>query len=80
MIHASYCTPEMTALDQSAKQNGVVILTEMGLDPGIDHFLAMKCFHELQAEPGTKVYLIQVRFLILDISTNNCKLVSDLLY
>lgn len=79
MIHASYCTPEMTALDQSARQKGVVILTEMGLDPGIDHFLAMKCLHELQAEPGTKVYLVQVKFLISDSSTIKCKLVSDLL-
>lgn len=55
MVHASYCTKEMKELDAKAKLNEVTILNELGLDPGIDHLLAMKLIDELHAE-GSKVY------------------------
>ncbi|CAL8100324.1 unnamed protein product [Orchesella dallaii] len=55
MVHASYCTKEMMELDAQAKQNGVTILNEIGLDPGIDHFLAKKAIDEIHAESGSKV-------------------------
>jgi len=55
MIHASYCTPEMMELDAAARENGVTILNEIGLDPGIDHFLAMRAIDEIHAESGSKV-------------------------
>lgn len=61
MVHASYCTEEMKQLDFQARTNGVTILNEIGLDPGIDHFLAKKMIDEIQAQEGAKVmelYLI----------------------
>lgn len=50
VITPSYIPDEMWALDQSAKEKGVLILNEMGVDPGIDHMSAMKIIHELKAK------------------------------
>lgn len=41
MVTASYVSPEMKALNDEAEQAGVLILNEVGLDPGIDHLSAM---------------------------------------
>ncbi|NQY81966.1 MAG: hypothetical protein HRT36_02750 [Alphaproteobacteria bacterium] len=38
-ISSSYIAPEMHALDQRAKESGLVLLNEIGLDPRIDHLL-----------------------------------------
>lgn len=45
---ASYVSEEMKALDAEAKQKGLLILNECGLDPGIDHASAMKIIDELK--------------------------------
>lgn len=45
---ASYVSPEMKELDAEAKQKGLLILNECGLDPGIDHASAMKIIDELK--------------------------------
>ncbi len=45
---ASYVSDEMKALDAEAKQKGLLILNECGLDPGIDHASAMKIIDELK--------------------------------
>jgi len=42
MVTTSYVKPEMQALDQKAKDAGVIILNECGLDPGIDHMSAKR--------------------------------------
>lgn len=54
LVTASYVTKEMHDLDSEAKQNGIIILNECGLDPGIDHMSAMKVIHELQ-EKGARL-------------------------
>ena len=36
LVTASYVSKEMLALDGRAKDAGVVLLNELGLDPGID--------------------------------------------
>lgn len=36
LVTASYISPEMKALDGQARDNGVLLLGECGLDPGID--------------------------------------------
>ena len=51
---SSYISPEMLELDAEAKQKGLVILNECGLDPGIDILGTMKVVHEAQAA-GHKV-------------------------
>lgn len=34
----------------SAVDAGIAIVNELGLDPGIDHLLAMECFDDSKAE------------------------------
>jgi saccharopine dehydrogenase (NADP+, L-glutamate forming) len=52
MVTTSYVKPEMAALDESAKKAGVIILNEIGVDPGIDHMSAMRVIHKVQREGG----------------------------
>lgn len=53
MITASYISDEMRALDQDAKDAGIMLLNEMGVDPGIDHMSAMRVIDSLR-EKGAK--------------------------
>ncbi len=48
MITASYISKEMKELDQQAKDAGIMLLNEMGVDPGIDHMSAMRVIDELR--------------------------------
>jgi saccharopine dehydrogenase (NADP+, L-glutamate forming) len=47
LVTASYVGPEMKALDAEAKRKGVIILNELGLDPGIDHMESMRVIHAI---------------------------------
>jgi saccharopine dehydrogenase (NADP+, L-glutamate forming) len=49
---ASYVSKEMAALDTAAKEAGIVLMNETGLDPGIDHASAMKIINEIHEEGG----------------------------
>jgi saccharopine dehydrogenase-like NADP-dependent oxidoreductase len=50
VITPSYIPDEMWALDELARKKGIVILNEMGVDPGIDHMSAMKIIHRLKSQ------------------------------
>jgi saccharopine dehydrogenase (NADP+, L-glutamate forming) len=54
LVTTSYIQPEMKALEEEAKRAGVIILNEIGLDPGIDHMTAMKIIDHIH-EKGGKV-------------------------
>ncbi len=45
-VSSSYISPEMRDLDSAARQAGVALVNEVGLDPGIDHLMA----HHLVAD------------------------------
>ena len=51
-VSTSYVGPEMKALDGPAKDAGVVLLNEIGLDPGIDHMSAMKIIDAVHGRGG----------------------------
>ncbi|CAB1323475.1 unnamed protein product [Coregonus sp. 'balchen'] len=53
MVTASYLSPAMKDLQQSAEEAGITIVNEMGLDPGIDHMLAMECIDQAKADGCT---------------------------
>lgn len=53
LITPSYISPEMRELDAAAKEAGIIIMNEIGVDPGIDHMSAMKIIHEVKAKGGT---------------------------
>jgi saccharopine dehydrogenase-like NADP-dependent oxidoreductase len=52
MVTTSYVKPEMQALDKAAKEAGVLILNEIGLDPGIDHMSAMRIIDSVHSKEG----------------------------
>ena len=52
MVTTSYISPEMKALDENAKKAGIIILNEIGEDPGIDHMGAMKMINQVNLEGG----------------------------
>jgi len=52
MVTASYISDQMKALHGDAKDAGVLILNEMGVDPGIDHLSAMKVIDEIKESGG----------------------------
>ncbi|HOI87796.1 MAG TPA: saccharopine dehydrogenase C-terminal domain-containing protein [Lentimicrobium sp.] len=52
MVTTSYVKPEMQALDAQAKEAGIIILNELGLDPGIDHMSAMRIIDNVRARNG----------------------------
>ncbi len=54
MVTTSYVSDEMKALDDEAKNAGILVLNESGLDPGIDHMSAMRVIHNV-AEKGGKI-------------------------
>ena len=58
MVTASYISPEMQELDAAAKANNLVLMNEIGLDPGIDHMSAMKIMDEIKSEGG-KIILFE---------------------
>ena len=52
MVTTSYVKPEMRALDAEAREAGIIILNEMGLDPGIDHMSAMRIIDKVHEREG----------------------------
>ncbi|GAA6037702.1 hypothetical protein JCM8097_002296 [Rhodosporidiobolus ruineniae] len=52
LVTASYTSAQMAELDEQAKEAGVVLLNELGLDPGIDHITAMRLIEEARSTGG----------------------------
>lgn len=52
MVTTSYVSETMQNLDSEAKNAGILILNEVGLDPGIDHMEAMRIIHEVEEKGG----------------------------
>lgn len=52
MVTASYMSQEMKNLHKEAVDAGITVLNEIGLDPGIDHLLALECIQEVQQAGG----------------------------
>jgi len=52
MVTTSYVSDDMQALDQPARDAGVILLNEVGLDPGIDHMSAMRIIDRVHDAGG----------------------------
>jgi len=52
MVSTSYVKAEMRALDAAAKKAGIILLNEIGLDPGIDHMSAMRIIDHIHRNEG----------------------------
>jgi len=58
MVTTSYVSDAMKKLDADARKAGIIILNELGLDPGIDHMEAMRLIHEIHNKGGKLVGFI----------------------
>ena len=52
MLTTSYVSEEMKVLDQDAKDSGIIILNEIGVDPGFDHMTAMRIIDKVHEDGG----------------------------
>jgi saccharopine dehydrogenase-like NADP-dependent oxidoreductase len=52
LVTTSYVSEGMAALDEEARKAGVILLNEIGLDPGIDHMSAMHIIDEVRNKGG----------------------------
>ncbi|XP_034184998.1 lysine ketoglutarate reductase/saccharopine dehydrogenase [Osmia lignaria lignaria] len=52
LVTASYTNEDVKALHDQAVAADVTILNEVGLDPGIDHLLALECFDNVRQAGG----------------------------
>lgn len=52
MVTTSYVKQVMADMDAEAKAAGVILLNEIGVDPGIDHMTAMRVIHKVQGQGG----------------------------
>ncbi len=52
MVTTSYVKDEMWALDREARDRGVILFNELGVDPGIDHMTAMQVIDRVHAAGG----------------------------
>ena len=52
LVTASYISDAMEELDVLAKENNLIFMNEIGLDPGIDHMSAMKVIDEIKDKGG----------------------------
>jgi len=52
LVTASYVSKEMAALNEEAIAAGIILMNEIGLDPGIDHASAMKVIDEIHGKGG----------------------------
>ncbi|WP_457645580.1 saccharopine dehydrogenase family protein [Profundibacter sp.] len=55
-VSSSYIAPEMRALDTAARDAGVALVNEVGLDPGIDHLMAHWLVADYLASPAYDVH------------------------
>jgi saccharopine dehydrogenase-like NADP-dependent oxidoreductase len=55
MVTASYISDAMQELDAAAKENNLIFMNEIGLDPGIDHMSAMKVIDEIRDKGGKMI-------------------------
>ena len=52
LVTTSYVKPAMQALDADAREAGIILLNEIGLDPGIDHMSAMRVIDSIKRQGG----------------------------
>ena len=72
MVTASYVSPELKELDKEAREKGILLLNEIGVDPGIDHMSAMQVLDRIRRDGGkVKVFESNTGGLVAPGSDNN---------
>ena len=55
MVTTSYISPEMERLDNQCREDGIIILNEIGEDPGLDNMNTARMIDQVEAEKGEVV-------------------------
>ncbi len=72
LLTASYIDEHIKNLSEEIKNNGILFLCEMGLDPGIDHMSAMQLLHRIKQQNGVVTsFLSHCGGLVAPESDNN---------
>ncbi|MFB3056090.1 MAG: saccharopine dehydrogenase C-terminal domain-containing protein, partial [Ignavibacteriaceae bacterium] len=58
LLTASYVSPEMRKHHENAIKSGVILLNEMGVDPGIDHMDTMRLIAKIK-DKGGKIFSLK---------------------
>lgn len=53
LITPSYISPEMKALDSEARKAGILIMNEIGVDPGLDHMSACRVLDQIREKDAS---------------------------
>ena len=53
LITPSYISPEMKALDSEARKAGILIMNEIGVDPGLDHMSACRVLDHIREKDAS---------------------------
>mmetsp|Transcript_21359 Transcript_21359/g.31276 ORF Transcript_21359/g.31276 Transcript_21359/m.31276 type:complete len:617 (-) Transcript_21359:99-1949(-) len=60
LVTASYVSEDMKGLDERCREAGILILNELGLDPGMDHMSAMKIMDNIRSRDGKITHFTSV--------------------
>ena len=52
VVTTSYINPQMAELDQQCKDNNLICMNEIGMDPGIDHLYAVDVIDQVRQKNG----------------------------
>jgi saccharopine dehydrogenase-like NADP-dependent oxidoreductase len=52
VVTTSYVSPAIRDLDSAAKEAGITVLNEVGVDPGVDHLYAIQKIDEIHGKGG----------------------------
>ena len=66
LVTTSYMNPSLAELEDQFKAAGLTAVMESGLDPGIDHLLALEAIDQIKAsgnEVGFQVLVIAAKLL-----------------
>ncbi|MCJ1285474.1 Saccharopine dehydrogenase [NADP(+), L-glutamate-forming] [Xylographa opegraphella] len=60
VVTTSYVSPAMLELEEAAKEAGITVMNEIGLDPGIDHLYAVKTINEVHDAGGKIISFVSM--------------------
>jgi hypothetical protein len=58
MVTASYISPDVASMHSAAVDRDIILLNEVGLDPGIDHMVAMSNIDRIRAKYASTFFFL----------------------
>jgi saccharopine dehydrogenase-like NADP-dependent oxidoreductase len=71
MVYTAYEESSVRALSEEAKDKGILILSEVGEDPGLDHLCTVKLLEEIRQQGGIVTKIMQWGAGLPDHADNN---------